>query len=131
MKKQTFLLIAGIYSLLIGVVLMATPDTIFQSYGFPTIEAIPHEQLIITARDFMFYTGANALGLGVLYILSRSRATSKTVFLTGTIVLILCAIFTIYRNAAFVTTAFAWVDMLVRLGIGLGFAYYYFTEKDS
>jgi len=129
MKKQTFLLIAGIYSLL-GLVLMFAPDVLFQSYGFSTIDAIPHEELVITVRDFMFYTGANAFGLGFLYLLSRNGATLKTVYLTGAIVFIVCGLFAIYRNANASTTAFAWVDMSVRLGIGLGFAYYYFTEKE-
>ena len=38
MKKQTFLLLAAIYSTLIGVVLMFVPDAIFQRYGFLTID---------------------------------------------------------------------------------------------
>ena len=132
MKKQTFLTIASLYSVLIGLVLMFVPDTIFQSYGFPKIADIPHEMLIQTARDFMFYTGANALALGVLYIMSRNGAQNKAVLLAGTIALLVCAVYVIYQNASQPqTSAFAWIDMMVRLAIGFGFLYYYFKEKEQ
>ncbi len=130
MKKQTFLTIAAVYSVLIGLVLMLIPDTIFQSYGFPKIDDIPHETLIGTARDFMFYTGANALALGVLYIFSRNGANNKSVLLAGSIALIFCALFAFYKNLAFTIPAFGWIDMSVRLAIGIGFLYYYFQEKE-
>ena len=130
MKKQTFLLIAGIYSLLIGVVLMFIPDVIFQSYGFPTIDTLPPKELLSTTKDFIFYTGANALGLGVLYFLTIKGANNKGVLLTGAIAVTLCGIYCIYRNGNANTPIAAWVDMTVRTTIGLGFLYYYFQEKE-
>lgn len=131
MKKQTFLLLASIYSALIGVMLMFAPNLIFQTYGFPTIDQIPHEILIGTAKDFIFYTGANAIALGVLYYLSIKEANNKAVLLAGAIALVICGIFAIYRNGTAHTPIAAWIDMAIRLGGGLGFLYYYFTEKET
>lgn len=130
MKKETFLLFGSIYSSLIGLILIFIPNTIFQAYGFPTIEQIPHEVLIGTAKDFIFYSGANALALGVLYYLTIKGANNKSVLLAGGIALTLCGIYCIYRNGNANTPIVAWIDMAIRLGGGLGFLYYYFTEKE-
>ena len=130
MKKQTFLLLASIYSALIGIVLIFVPNLIFQAYGFPTIEAIPHEILIGTAKDFMVYTGINALALGIIYYQTIKGANNKSVLLAGAIALIVCGIYIIYKNGNANTPIAAWIDMAIRLAGGLGFAYYYFTEKE-
>ncbi len=130
MTRKTFLLLASIYSTLIGVVLMFVPNAIFQTYGFPTIDQIPPEILIGTAKDFIFYSGANAVALGVLYYLSIKGANNKAVLLAGAIALTICGIFAIYRNGNATTPIIAWVDLFIRLGGGLGFLYYYFTEKE-
>ncbi len=131
MTRKTFLLLASIYSILIGVVLMFVPNVIFQTYGFPTIDQIPHEVLIDTAKDFIFYTGANALALGVLYYLSIKGANNKAVLLAGAIALTICGIFAIYRNGNANTPIVAWVDLFIRLSGGVGFLYFYFTEKEK
>jgi hypothetical protein len=131
MTKHTFLTIASAYSVVIGLVLILVPDSIFQSYGFPKIEDIPQDMLIGTAKDFIFYTGANALGLGVIYFMSRHVAHHKAVLLGGALVLILCAIMVIYRNANANTPILAWVDMGIRLAVGLGFLYYYLRDGKS
>lgn len=130
MKKQTFLLLASIYSALIGVVLIFAPNSIFQAYGFPSIEQIPHEVLIGTAKDFIFYTGANALALGLIYYQTIKGINSKSILLAGAVALIACGIYCLYRNGNANTPIAAWIDMAIRLGGGLGFLYYYFTEKE-
>jgi hypothetical protein len=130
MKKQTFLLLGSIYSTLIGVVLIFIPNSIFQAYGFPSIDQIPHEVLIGTAKDFIFYTGVNALALGIIYYFAIKGTSNKSVFLAGAIALIVCGIYIIYRNGNANTPIAAWIDMAIRLGGGLGFLYYYFTEKE-
>ncbi|GGD57820.1 hypothetical protein GCM10011514_22400 [Emticicia aquatilis] len=72
---------------------MFVPNVIFQTYGFPTIDQISHEVLIGTAKNFIFYSGANAVALGVLYYLSIKGANNKTVLLAGVIALVICGIF--------------------------------------
>ena len=130
MKKQTFLLLAAIYSALIGLVLIFVPDVLFQSYGFPKIDDIPHDILLGTAKDFMFYTGANSLAFGVVFFISREGANNKAVLLGGAVAIIACALFAIYRNGNSNTPIVAWIDMAVRLAAGLGLLYYYFKEKE-
>ena len=130
MKKQTFLLLAAIYSTLIGLVLMFVPNVIFQTYGFPSIENIPHEVLIGTAKDFIFYSGVNALALGIIYYFAIKGTNNKSVLLAGAVAIIICGIFAIYRNGNANTPIVAWIDMAIRLGFGLGFLYYYLTEKE-
>ena len=130
MKKQTFLLLAGIYSMQIGLVLIFAPNAIFQGYGFATIEETPPAEQLRALHDFIFYTGANAIALGVLYILSMKTANHKALLLAGAIAIILCAVYIIYRNASANTPIAAYIDMAIRLLIGLGFIYYYFQEKE-
>ena len=131
MKKQTFLLIVGIYGALLGLLLILMPNVLFQGYGFPKISDIPHDILIGTANDFIFYAGVNSLGVGVLCLLSRNGIKLKTVFLVGAIVFLICGMMVMYKNINGNTPIAAWVDMLVRTTIGLGFFYYYFQEKES
>ena len=130
MKKETFLLIVGIYGALLGLLLIIFPDALFKGYGFPNIKDIPHEVLIGTASDFIFYTGVNSLGVGVLCLLSRNGIELKTVFLVGAIVFLVCGMMVMYKNINGNTPVSAWVDMIVRMTIGLGFLYYYFQEKE-
>jgi peptidoglycan/LPS O-acetylase OafA/YrhL len=130
MKKQTFLTITGVYAVLLSLVLILAPNFIFQAYGFPKIADIPHEILIGTAQDFIFYTGVNSLGIGILALLSIKGIRLKSVFLVGAIVYIGCGLMVIYENATEKAPISAWIDMAIRLSIGFGFLYYYFTEKE-
>ena len=129
-KKQTFLLIVGIYATLLSLVIILFPDLLFQTYGFPKIQDIPHDILIGTARDFIFYTGVNSFGIGLLALLSRNGAKLKTVFLVSAIIFLGCGIMVIYKNATANAPISAWIDMIIRMSIGGGFLYYYFQEKE-
>jgi hypothetical protein len=41
-----------------------------------------------------------------------------------------CGLMVIYKNATSIAPISAWIDMAIRLSIGIGFLYYYFTEKE-
>ena len=122
MKRSLFLLLAGIYGLLLGASMLFFTESTLLNYGVPKVD-VDHVAIA------QFLSVANCC-LGLLFLLNRNQPTSypfRTILLIGGLNPLMGIVVGLYHvlvlHVPFST--FFVADSLFRLALGLAFLYYY------
>jgi len=123
MKRNVFMLIAGIIALIFGLGFLIIPSQALSLYGVnPDILA-----------SFMTrYFGSALVGVGILLLAVRKSETREAAIKGGTLGLLALTvtglIVAIWDLIAGSSNNFIWVNIAVYGLLSIGFAYYYFKK---
>jgi len=119
MKRNVFVLIAGILALLFGLAFLVIPVQTLALYG---------DQPDVLATFMTRYFGSALTGVGILLLAVRKVETREGMIRGGSLgMFALCAtglIVTIWDLIAGVSGNFLWVNVIVYGLLGIGFAYF-------
>ncbi len=128
MSRSLFLLLAGIYSMLLFVSMVFTPEDSLTNYGASTVD--------LTHISIMQFLGLCNGAFAMLSFLSRKAPNSyslRTILLSSATLLVAGVLLGVYH--VFVVhppmSSFFIGDSVFRLVLGLGFAYFYSREAQQ
>lgn len=121
MKLNTFMTIAAILALIFGVGFILVPKPFMSLYGITLSD--------VGAQFLGRYLGSAFIGIAYLAWANRTTATKGT--LTGFFVTSLLGfLVAIYDKFAGGSNALVWLNVVIYLLLGIGFAYFAFFKKD-
>jgi flagellin-like protein len=122
MNRSLFMLLSGIYGLLLFIAMVFATIPTLQNYGVPNVD--------LSHISIMQFLGVSTGALALLLVLNRNAPNAYTLqtlllaqgvyILTG----VLLGVYHVYALNVPNSTFFV-VDSLFRLALGLGFLYYY------
>lgn len=123
MKRNVFMLIAGIIALIFGLGFLLIPDKVLALYG---------SKADTLALFMSRYFGSALLGVGVLLLAVRAGKTREDAILGGTLGLLTLTltglIVAIWDLIAGVSNNLVWLNIAVYGLLTIGFAYFYFKK---
>lgn len=128
MSRSLFLLLAGIYGLVLTIEMVFTPELAIRNYGAPEIN--------LYHVAFMQLLGVSAGALALMNFLNRNAPNSytlRTLLLAQALVLVGGVVLGIYHALVVdvPTNSIFIADSIFRLVLGLGFLYYYNREAQQ
>lgn len=125
MSRSLFLLIAGIYSALLGLMMLFMAEPSLKNYGLPTVD--------LAHISIMQYMGLANLGFGVLSLLNRNVPNSAALR-NGLLALCIVVLGGVLKGIYDIVilhppmSGFFIGDTVLRLALGLGCLYFYNRE---
>ena len=125
MSRSLFLLLTGIYSLLLALVMVFTPEAAIRNYGAPGVN--------LNQIALMQFLGLSTGAIALMALLNRNAPNSytlRTLLLAQGLLLVSGVVLGIYHATVVHVpmNSFFIGDSVFRLVLGLGFGYFYTRE---
>lgn len=125
MSRSLFLLLSGVYGILLFLAMVFATTPTLQSYGVPNVD--------LNHISIMQFLGVSTGALALLLVLNRNAPntyTLRTLLLAQTLYILAGVLLGVYHVYALnvPNNAFFVGDSLFRLALGLGFLYFYNRE---